>query len=233
MNENQLTNDLQNLISRVRIVSYDYFSSFSKPLREPDEFADMTIDAETANPIPVNFSVLDTVTSGDLDELVVLIDIATGAPNQNFSVGLQNISAYQTVGTNRYGVEVTDSVGNPLATILNQFESPPLSVVSGDPEKSFGNYPNPFGIDDEFTRFVFLLEQNGDVELRIFTLLGELVWSAEEKGLTPGLYDGRIQWNGYNNVGNLVLNGIYIAVLKVNYTGGEGQTFKTKVAFIK
>ena len=232
-NENQPANDLPNLISRVRIVSYDYFSSFSKPSGEPDEFADMTIDAETANPIPVNFSVLDTVTSNDLDKLVVLIDIASEAPSQNFSVGLQNISAYQTVGTNRFGVEVTDSIGNPLASILNQFESPSLSVVSGDPEKSFGNYPNPFGIDDEFTRFVFLLEQNGDVELRIFTLLGELVWSAEETGLPPGLYDGLIKWDGYNNVGNLVLNGVYIAVLKVNYTSGGSKTFKRKVAFIK
>ena len=78
-----------------------------------------------------------------------------------------------------------------------------------------------------------MLEQNGDVELRIFTLLGELVWSAEETGLPPGLYDGLIKWDGYNNVGNLVLNGVYIAVLKVNYTSGGSKTFKRKVAFIK
>ena len=76
------------------------------------------------------------------------------------------------------------------------------------------------------------MERPGDVQLRIFTLLGELVYSAD-RSLDQGLFYDEISWDGHNDAGRLVLNGVYIAILKVSYSGGETKIYKTKVAFIK
>ena len=230
--DNELVADVPNVISRVRIVSYEYYTSLNKPFGEPDEFASVQIGANAPNPIRVDFSVLDTVTSGDLDKLVILVDLASNAPNRNFTVGIENISAFQVVGGQSFAVTVTDSIGNPLSALTNLFKSRGISIVSGDPEKTFGNYPNPFGLDDGVTNFVFLMERPGDVQLRIFTLLGELVYSAD-RSLDQGLFYDEISWDGHNDAGRLVLNGVYIAILKVSYSGGETKIYKTKVAFIK
>jgi len=230
--QDKLVSGVQNIISRIRVVSYEYYASLNKPSGEPDEFANIQIDANVPNPIPINFSVLDTVTSGDVDKLVVLVDLASNAPNLNFTVGVQNIRAFQVVGGQNFAVNVTDSIGNPLSAITDKFESNAVSVISGDPEKIFANFPNPFGLDDGPTKFVFLMERPGDVDLRIFTLLGELVYS-DNRSLDQGLYYREIIWDGRNDAGRLVLNGVYIAILKVSYTGGETKTYRTKVAFIK
>jgi hypothetical protein len=55
-----------------------------------------------------------------------------------------------------------------------------------------------------------------------------LVWSNAVNVQGGQLYDGLITWNGLNNVGNEVLNGVYLAVIKI-----DGQTYMTKVAYIK
>ena len=59
--------------------------------------------------------------------------------------------------------------------------------------------------------------------------MGGLVWSKSEPVTSGGqIYDGLIKWNGFNNNDKQVLNGVYIAILKLN-----GKTYKTKVAYIK
>jgi hypothetical protein len=80
------------------------------------------------------------------------------------------------------------------------------------------------------TSFIFAAENSGEAEIRIYTLLGGLVWSSGKVAIPSGgqLYDGLITWNGKNNADNQVLNGVYIAILKI-----DGKTFKTKVAFVK
>jgi len=229
--------DLVNMISRIKVVSLKYYRELLKKKAAgqiPDIFADVPVTDTTANPASVPFNVnQDVLLPGEKHELVVLFDIAQNAPNRNFHVGLDGVVAFQKFAGDFYSVEVTDSIGNPIDTLNNKLQSQSISVVPSDPKKSFGNYPNPFGLRDEYTKFVFYLESPADVELRIYTLLGELVWKKEEKGLQKGLYDGKIVWDGRNERGYRVLNGVYLAVLRVKYQNGETKMFKTKVAFIK
>jgi len=220
-----------NLISRVKIVNYNSNWQLGKGNGSPDIFADVAITDTTGNPFSIKFDVTDTVLANETDKLVVLVDLASKAPNRNFQVFLEDLRAFQLVEGNPFFVDVTDSIGNPINTV--GVETPPISVVSSDPGETFGNYPNPFGVNDGQTKFVFFMENDGDAEIFIFTLLGELVWHDKREGLKRGLYDGEITWDGTNDKGQTVLNGVYLGVLKVKYRSGASKSYKTKIAFIK
>jgi hypothetical protein len=106
-------------------------------------------------------------------------------------------------------------------------------------ESSFYNYPNPFSPNRDVakngelgTTFDYLLPQASDIEFRVYTLLGELVY---EKSYKSGDLEGRASgglkqlfWNGRNGNGDTVLNGVYLAILKTS-----AGTAMTKVAVVK
>jgi hypothetical protein len=158
------------------------------------------------------------------DTLAILATLAGDAPNVSFVFQVTNIYAY----VNDQRVSVVDSLG----TTFNNSEfgmSSIISILSGSPEDEFTSYPNPFGQNSPQARFVFFLEQPGPVEIKIYTLLGGMVWSDRRENLAGGqVYDGEFIWDGFNNKGQRVLNGVYVAVLKAN-----GKTYITKVAYIK
>jgi flagellar hook assembly protein FlgD len=77
------------------------------------------------------------------------------------------------------------------------------------------------------------MESSGDVELRIFTLMGRLVRFTELSNVPEGLHTTLLSWDGSNGQGNRVVNGVYIAVLQVRYRNGGTETYETKVAYIK
>ena len=107
-------------------------------------------------------------------------------------------------------------------------------VIDSDFEKSFGNYPNPFGADDKpETKFVYYLNTNTAVNIQIYTLVGELVWSRSFTENDPqgkkGLHNGDITWDARNGNGDKVLNGVYIARIST----GDDKHSITKIAVIK
>ncbi|HEX9971263.1 MAG TPA: hypothetical protein VGD14_04255, partial [bacterium] len=88
--------------------------------------------------------------------------------------------------------------------------------------------------DREKTRFIYYLSQDADIELKIYTLIGELVWSCTYSSSDPqgkkGLHqENDIVWDARNSRGNKVLNGVYIARIKTSY----GESAMTKIAVIK
>jgi hypothetical protein len=133
---------------------------------------------------------------------------------------------------------------NPNGTALERLNltSNFTAVLEADFEAAFLNYPNPFGSrGKDRTKFIYYLEKASDVEIHIFTVLGELVWLKkynqnepegaagmhEENNLSSG--GPPIWWDGRNGNGNKVLNGVYIAVLST----GDGKQTTTKVAVLK
>ncbi len=228
--------DIHNLISRVEVVSYDFYRrQLGKPGSPPDRLGELPITEQTANPVKINFSPVDTLNAEESDSLVIRIDLANQPISRNFRIQLKQVDASGGfVGK----VNVVDSLGAPLAAI--QLQSPRVTLLSSDPKEIFHNYPNPFGMETRLpgappgvTRFNFLMENSGDAELRIFTLTGRLVWSSAVNGLPAGLHTSALEWDGRNSQGDRVVNGVYVAVLKVNYGSGGGATFQTKVVYIK
>lgn len=94
------------------------------------------------------------------------------------------------------------------------------------------NYPNPFHAGRESTLLEYTLVSPAGLRLRIYNLLGQLVYQREisqgSAGTAAGLND--LEWDGHNGNGNVVANGGYIAVLD-NHETGERLT--RKIAVVK
>jgi len=69
-------------------------------------------------------------------------------------------------------------------------------------------FPNPF--DDAGTAFSFLLVSGSsvDVQIRVFTTSGRLVYERDERGLSPGYH--QLAWDGRDAEGDKLANGVYI-----------------------
>jgi hypothetical protein len=108
-----------------------------------------------------------------------------------------------------------------------------ISTVA-DTSLTFSNYPNPFGSParGEMTTLYYFLRQDTDVHIRIYSLLGELVWQRLFKSTDPqgryGVHED-LTWNATNANGEPVLNGVYIAHLNT----GDGQQATRKIAVVK
>jgi hypothetical protein len=98
---------------------------------------------------------------------------------------------------------------------------------------SYSNYPNPFAAGGESTRFVYYLSEEAAVSLVIWSVRGERVTTIRDGDVRPpGLYQDDV-WDGRNGRGTVVLNGVYIAELKVDYRGGGGDRLLRKVAVLR
>ena len=99
------------------------------------------------------------------------------------------------------------------------------------PEEGLVNYPNPFRAGQELCFLEYNLSTAAGVQLTIYDLLGQRVYSHAysqgEAGGTAGL--NRISWDGRNDDGEVVGNGGYVAVLGVS----GGPKLKRKIAVKK
>lgn len=195
-------------------------------------------DFRNQNPVHINFSQIDTIHSDKPDSLVLLVSIAGQTDVPAFQITIDSTAWFDISIEGADGFRPT--VKNEAGSTVNALAlSSGFSVIlEADLEKSFCNYPNPFGrIGMEKTTFVYYLAEETVVELRIYTLLGELVWHKQflmgEPETKAGTHDSGnlapVFWDGKNDAGYTVLNGIYIAVLTI----GDGKSVTTKTAFIK
>jgi hypothetical protein len=93
-------------------------------------------------------------------------------------------------------------------------------IVPLTPVSCVVNYPNPFCAGKEETRIRYVLTGATDVRVRIYTLLGDLVlermYHAGEEGAKgqPAGYTNEIRWDGRNDAGTLVANGMYLMEIR-------------------
>jgi hypothetical protein len=85
------------------------------------------------------------------------------------------------------------------------------------------NYPNPFNPE---TKFVFALPQSGEVKLTIYALTGQLVRTLVDGTMAAGRHE--IPWNGQDQFGRVVANGVYWYQLVVAGKGGKMMFRETK-----
>jgi len=107
-----------------------------------------------------------------------------------------------------------------------------FSTRSPGPENSFVIRNNPFDPALGPAEFSYFLEEDEDVAFRVFTLVGELVY---EKDYAAGDHGGArgenvIAWDGRNGDGDLVLNGVYLALIE---TARSDQQATIKVAVVR
>ncbi len=194
-------------------------------------YASLDITDTTANPVFIPFDQVADIEAHQEKQLIVVAQLRDNVVNRVFRASLTQVQVYdfdpqKPLGTvDEYGQKLQES---------DQLTSKAFTLVSSDPKEAFGNYPNPFGRQYSFTNIAFLLEHDSDVDIRIFTLNGELVWSKKLTGLRRGFYDRLVKWDGTNDQGQRVLNGVYLGTIDIRpLDGSPSQRYITKIAYIK
>jgi len=186
--------------------------------------------------VEIRFAAADTIRGTQKRELGIEVDIPADAANNEFSVALDSaVHVYAVDALSGYQVLIGDIEGNRM-DYLN-LHSGVCVIVDADLQKTFFNYPNPFGSSGRpNTRLVYALSEASDVEIKIFTLTGELVKSyyfdqeVDFQQTRAGLHENDVYWDGLNDHGMRVMNGIYLAyITAVN----SGITAKSKIAVVK
>ncbi len=183
--------------------------------------------------IPIVLTQPDVISSGKADSIDLVIDIAA---EPSISSVMFSINA----DTNIFIQEALTLDEPQIKNLLDQtgvnlkLESD-FCLIKGDNLKEyFTNYPNPFGNPQRpTTTITYYLKEDADVDIKIYSLIGELVWSRSFKANEPegrkGSHDGDVTWDARNDQGYKVLNGVYIIYIKT----GTGETAMTKAAVIK
>jgi len=182
------------------------------------------------NPIAVTLSTEVSVSPDQPDTIAIVADLVENTSEQNFRLlfdDSQDFEVEDQAGGNGVAVETADGKrGNKF-----RLESNLTSLHGADAASAFFNYPNPFQPGDDLSRGEgtrFNLPAGASGELKIFTMLGELVWESAFEARNPLGVQG-IFWNGHNGAGKRILNGVYLAILKTK----DGKMATTKVAVLK
>ncbi len=186
------------------------------------------------NPVSVPFSSSVDVPVNQNRRIAVYARIAQAASASFVQVNLPS-EDYIDARDRESGIDVP--VRNLTADELENVRSEPKRIFHPELETTFRNVPNPFGEPGkEQTLILYYLDERTDVRFHIYTLTGELVWSASYTANDPQGKEGMhssvsqsVTWDGHNDRGLKVLNGVYILVMETGY--GEVKT--AKVAVVK
>lgn len=83
------------------------------------------------------------------------------------------------------------------------------------------NYPNPFSTNTAFYFEHNMPGHNLDVSIQIFTVSGKLIKSIDMYAMTNGYRVGPIYWDGRDDFGDEIGNGVYLYKVKVIAPTGE------------
>ncbi|MBN1542255.1 hypothetical protein JW992_08920, partial [candidate division KSB1 bacterium] len=184
----------------------------------------------------VNFTHPDTIRGLRKREIDILADIPAQASGSEFSASIDSAAHLFAIDAlSGYPVLIGDREGNRIDYIgMNSGVS---VIVDPDLQSTFFNYPNPFGSSSRpNTRIVYALNEPSDVEIKIFTMTGELVKSfyfsreSDFSQTRAGLHENDVYWDGSNDKGMRVMNGVYLAYI---HAVDAGITAKTKIAVVK
>jgi hypothetical protein len=113
-----------------------------------------------------------------------------------------------------------------------------LQVALVDPAADGGyltNYPNPFHPGEAPTTIAWKLDNDASVQMRIFTLAGNLVLDQRFDPGQPGGAFGlnEITWNGRNGDGDVVASGGYILSVQAQSGGETIHNMRRKVGVVR
>lgn len=226
-----------------------YFAVFLSSDKRPPQIK-LTIDGQriTTNSLVSPTPVLNIIVEDESgininrEQIVLLIDelqlpaekvfIPDSVPQAN----VLGITAYPelSVGKHQFTIEVKDVNGN--RSRQDYF----LQVSTEFDLHVYGNFPNPFSDKTVFSYFISNTGQIIDeLEIRIFTISGRLIKriSNDENTSVPGndprlVGYNELVWDGTDDSGNEVANGVYFALFRARFEEKEKQQI-LKVAKLK
>ncbi len=106
-----------------------------------------------------------------------------------------------------------------------------FNVEDGFRLKVYGSYPNPFSDKAYISYEIIGQEQADDFEIKIYTASGRLISTYREPGVAPVGFEERLSgsltsiggkivvWQGLDDKGNPVANGVYFAKIRISLRG--------------
>lgn len=95
------------------------------------------------------------------------------------------------------------------------------------------NYPNPFTDNTSFEFEHNLPNQLVDIQIRIFSVSGNLVKTIQEQIMTEGNRTTGINWNGTDEYGDQLARGVYLYKVKVGGSNSSGDSINSESEFEK
>jgi hypothetical protein len=95
------------------------------------------------------------------------------------------------------------------------------------------NYPNPFS-----TNTAFWFEHNAagtelTIKVEIFTVSGKLIKTLSQTINQPGNRSSEVDWDGLDEYGNKIANGVYLYRLRVQTPDGRSAQKWEKLVILK
>jgi hypothetical protein len=177
-----------------------------------------------------NFSVPLLLSAGESQNFSLSLKLKNPAAGPlRFFITSDLISALDSVpGAPAVPALLLREGGRPFA-----YTSPAFNTSAGSGlAATLVTYPNPFSPPAERMQIAYRLSAASEVELKIYTLTGELVaertYRSGSAGGSPGV--NQIEWDGRNDRGKEVKNGVYLAVIRSKATG---EVVKQKLAVVR
>ncbi len=164
-----------------------------------------------------------------VDSIVFAVSIRDNASLDQIVLSIENGGDFRIKSTSSGNiVPVVDKT--TFGTVTGRLRSQPLVILSNNFEEYAHNYPNPFRAGSEQTRIAYTMDADGAVAVKIFDVLGSLVYEKQYARGEPGTGSGpqEVTWDGRNMKGETVRNGIYICQLEAG-----GHSVKIRIAVAK
>ncbi len=169
------------------------------------------------------------VLDDDPSSTYILNDYYTATPG-DYTKGTVNYPLYDIeAGLHHLDIKVWDGANNSASTRLD------FEVLSQDDLelRHVYNYPNPF-----MTSTNFMFEHNFPnellhIKLNIYSPSGKLIQSIQRETLATGTRIDDISWDGKDNMGDHIGNGVYYYTLQVKTESGKSAKKLEKLYIIK
>ena len=192
------------------------------------------IDGGISNETPVLYlklydeSGINTVGNGIGHDLTAILDEESANPiilNDYYSSDLNTYQSgqvkypFSTLEPGQHTITVKAwDVNNNSSDVRVSFR---VQAAETPLVKRLYNYPNPFSTSTEF-----MLEHNQscevmDVQIQIFTISGRLVKTLQNQVTTQGFTTRGLFWDGRDDFGDKLANGVYI--YRLQYQNSEGK----------
>jgi hypothetical protein len=213
----------QHAISRIKVVNH---------LNTNFVYGSVT-EIPVTNPIAIVFSQIDTLKPKIPNLIDFEVDVSENSSITDFQLTIDSSQALQFIDEGSGRIPNIKNEAGETIDELNIFSTSSV-IIQADFEESFFNYPNPFGeANKPETYFVYFLEQDSDVRIQIYTILGERVWAKTFTQNDPqgkkGPHEGDVIWDARNDQGHKVLNGVYVARIST----ADNKEAIIKIAVIK
>jgi hypothetical protein len=165
---------------------------------------------------------------GFTENISIVGDIQSSAPLGNYRIMIMDSTSFimrdHNLGSAVYPFLVSGGFPVILATI---------SISAQDLSTSVSNYPNPFIAQEGPTTIAYVLPEDANVDIEVFSITGEpvaLIASNEQRSAGPHQDQ---TWNGLNDAGLEVVPGTYFCRITVRYDSGRTETARLKVSVIR